>query len=456
MYDYWSQVSMGAVTLKGTTIFPWVPLNRTTNQDHYLDGNPSNQAPSNSRTTGDRVQYCIDQTKAYFAASNQPLDLSRFYGVFVIQNENGGEQTAGGSYGGTPAKGAPFFEFSSLTLTTAAHEMGHGYGLAHAEDTAYNHWCGDSINPSNPNPSNPNGYGDYCDYYDVMGAPYNGGVNFTTPAFGAQGLLSGPGLNAEHLDYLGWIPTARHYALGLSAACVTLKLAALGHTEVPNTGQAPTYFDVGIPFSNSITIPIRGALPGGYTVEFRRATGWDRGMTDGVIIHSGWSSNGYAETFIVDNNGGPLWHPGDTFTDNVNNVRISINSFDLVGNTAEISICRAGVPPPPGQPPTCALTFSCPYPYYTPPDFTIQCATPVDFWDVGTLGIPSFLRTDMSYSRTSGDVEEWIRTCVPGTSFCSQYPVGKSPQEWCAPPPPPPPPGGGGGKKGGCPGGICQ
>jgi hypothetical protein len=450
MYDYWGQVSMNPTLLQGTQVLPWAALNIARAQNPV---DPNKQ-----------VQGCIDATEAYIAANHLGIDLSKFYGLFVLTSHLGPGSGDGGWQGtfninNKPQKvGIASFDFGALTLSAAAHEMGHGYGLQHAEDTAYDHYCGGYASASNPQ-----GYGDYCDYYDVMGDPSNGKVNFTTPYFGAEGSLSGPGLNAEHLDYLGWIPPARRYVAGLSTACVTLNLAALGHTEVPSTSQAPTYFDVGVPFSNSITIPIRGPLPGGYTVEFRRATGWDRSMTDGVIIHSGWSSNGFAETFIVDNNGGPLWHPGDTFIDSANNVRITIDSFNLAANTAQITICRPGVPPPPAQPPTCKLTFSCPYHVYTPPDFTIQCPSTFDFYDQDPSGRMTYRFTGTTYSHTSSDYDWSVRACTPETTLCQQYPVGKGPQDWCAPPPPPPPPdgppGGCGGQKGPCkpcPGGICQ
>jgi len=445
MADYWSQVSMGAISLQGSQVLPWVPVNVTSAQDA-------------ARGQQKQAQDCIDATEVYLKANHVPIDLTQFYGLFVLQNNLGGEVGyAPGNMPVTinnqPAKIAVvLFEFGALSVMNAGHEMGHGYGLQHAEDTGLKN-CS-------------NGPGAYCDFWDVMGAPFNGGIEFENTTFDhppawrdvpLTGGESGPGLNAQHLSYLGWIPSVpgipRSLLFAANTQCLTLQLAALGHPEVPSSNNAPTYFQVGIPPSGAFK---------GYTVEFRRATAWDRGMKDAVIIHSGWSPGGFAETFVMDNNGGPLWYPGDTFSDTVNNVQIMVHSFDLAANTAHITICRPGVPPPPAQPPDCQITFSCPYHVYTPPNYTVQCPVKKDFYDQLPLGELIPLITGTSYAGISNDYDESIRACAPGTMLCSQYSVWKGVQNWCAPPDPPPPggpPGGCGGQKGPCkpcPGGICQ
>jgi hypothetical protein len=140
--------------------------------------------------------------------------------------------------------------------------------------------------------------------------------------------------------------------------------------------------------------------------------------------------------------------------------------YPPAGGTACASIMGTtapGAPPPPAQPQNCQLSFTCPNPVYTPPNYTIQCPSPEEFYEQGPLGAMSFLDKNKQYSSVSSDYDVSIRACIPGTNSCSQYAVGKSTQEWCAPPPPAPPPGGGppggcgakgcGGK---CPGGICQ
>src|SRR5215469_5896547 len=158
LYDYWSQVSYGQISLDGTHVLPWVPLKIPSSQDA-------------SRSRQQQVQDCVD---AYHAA--YPLgDLSNYYGLFIVQNNMGGE------FGSAPypinvphcvlqtcseqqhSMAVAFFEWGALNITNATHEMGHGYGLDHGWDTASDHWCG----------SSNGGYGEYCDYWETMGAPLN-------------------------------------------------------------------------------------------------------------------------------------------------------------------------------------------------------------------------------------------------------------------------------------------
>ena len=169
-----------------------------------------------------------------------------------------------------------YFDFGSLTVMTAGHELGHGYGLQHAENTTS---------------------GDYGDFWDVMGNPLGGRTNFynlnfdhasnrnSPPATGGE---SGPSLNAQHLNFLGWLPAANQFVYDTSyASPVTLTLTALGHPA------GAGYLDVRIPPWSSTT------YPPGYTVEFRSNSAWDQNVPASVIIHAGWSPQGYAETFSI-------------------------------------------------------------------------------------------------------------------------------------------------------------
>jgi hypothetical protein len=219
-------------------------------------------------------------------------------------------------------------------MTTTAHEMGHGYGLQHAEDTAHDHNCGGFSSPSNPY-----GYGDYCDYWDVMG----NGASFVNPIFDSQG-RSGPALNARHLDYLGWMPAAARLVYDPSQTQpITVLLSALGHND------GPGFLEVAIPPWDS------SSSSTGYTVEFRNSTGWDQGMNPSVMVHAGWSPDGSAETFIEDNTSRPpQWYndptacgaasgctPGSYFLDVTNNVQITVDSIDGSTSTAIITVARA-------------------------------------------------------------------------------------------------------------------
>jgi hypothetical protein len=128
-------------------------------------------------------------------------------------------------------------------------------------------------------------------------------------------------------------------------------------------------------------------------------------------------------------------------------------------------VSRSGAPPPPVQPSDCQLAFTCPQPVYAPPNYTLTCPVPSDFYQQSSLtGRMTYLSTDTKLSGTSTENgDPTLRACLPGSSYCSQYSVYKSQHDWCAPPDPSPPPdgppGGCGGQKGPCgkcPGGTCQ
>jgi hypothetical protein len=51
---------------------------------------------------------------------------------------------------------------------------------------------------------------------------------------------------------------------------------------------------------------------------------------------------GQADTKIVDDMGGPLWAPSQTFVDLDDGVSVDIDSFDLTHNTATITLHRVG------------------------------------------------------------------------------------------------------------------
>ena len=338
IYDYFGQLSGNIDLLAGTTVYPWVELAEdisVVSQWGWVTA----------------AQPCLDESVS--AGVVNPDDLrnpEKTYGLIVIMNTFGGQQgasavemTISGQKRTLPLAG---FTKATLSPNSVAHEMGHGYGLAHGECT------------SDPSV-------EYCDRWDVMGGWGGDPAQFVNPSFNAwvknysggnnpgPGVWvnlgwSGPGINAPHLAYLGWIPSAKTCVLG-AGACefvttgLEVTLAALGHAETPGV------FQVGIP---SNIAPL-----GGYTVEFRRASTcaspsidpcWDQATPDSVQIHSGWAPTGQSRTLIVDDRGGPLWAPGQMFSDG--SVQISIETFNLAANTATIKVRwgSALVLPPPG------------------------------------------------------------------------------------------------------------
>jgi len=316
LYDYWGQISDGNISLKGSKVFPWVNLNVTYNGDPKRD-------------RGHQVQDCIDATEKYLAhkhLTGKQYDLSHYYGLFILQNRPGGEfgsiqsvQINGKSY----SKGVVFFEFGSLDLSHAAHEMGHGYGLDHAFDDAQKGGCGGG------------GPGEYCDPWDPMGNPFWTVVTwFTNPSFGtatccgpaaqsSEQSSAGPGLNVPNLLHLGWIPSGRiaTYTIGDPATSFTLN--ALSH---PNSSGVLAVHIPAIFFT--------------VTVEYRQQDGWDAGIPANVVLLHTYEPSASPYSFLMDQElsspfPGALL-PGQTLTEP--DYSITVNGVDPGSGTASVTI----------------------------------------------------------------------------------------------------------------------
>ena len=142
---------------------------------------------------------------------------------------------------------ALMFTGSHLIDQMGGHEMGHGFGLAHAWDTS-NNLCGS------------NSPGEYCDSWDLMGGSFG---------FNPGGAYdpAGTGLGASTLYKLGFLSADRVWTGAPAAA--TISLTAINRADL-----------AGYKMAKIVTSDLI------YTVEFRRKAGWDRGVpADGVLIH---------------------------------------------------------------------------------------------------------------------------------------------------------------------------
>jgi hypothetical protein len=133
-----------------------------------------------------------------------------------------------------------------LNPTFVGHEMGHAYALGHS-------WLNFPET-------------EYGDPFDIMSAIR---VHTVAGAYGS----GGPGMTAVNLDTLGWIPDARIRTLdAVPETAATFALAAL-YDQDPLHQIPPRVLRVVTPDWL-------------FTVEFRDATGWDRGFPrPGVLIH---------------------------------------------------------------------------------------------------------------------------------------------------------------------------
>ena len=191
------------------------------------------------------------------------------------------------------------------TIAVIEHEMGHGFGLPHSSGA----------------------YGfTYDNVWDVMSDDRYNCASSTDPTYGcmAQHTIS------YHKDELGWIPAGQKYSAAWgSSTTITLEQLALPQTS--------NY--------KMVQIPIGGSNTHYYTVEARRLIGYDVKLPgQAVIIHEiDTTRDTPAHVIDVDNNGytddsGAMWIAGETFTDSVNQVTVSINSPTATGFNVTIEL----------------------------------------------------------------------------------------------------------------------
>ena len=279
MAGYWRDVSYGQISLNGTTIFPtsggWYTL-------------PFTLAQAQAMTRNQRIDACI-------TVAAPDILMGGFYSVIAILNTKIDSGASGGRVVLDP---------DAWNNAFAAHELGHGYGLAHS-------WSADPDI-------------EYGDPWDIMSAmnvySFQGSYG---RADAPDKYAAGPGLIALNLEKKGWLPANRIVTWGPTSQTVTL--AALNQ---PGTAG---YFMAKVPFD--------AANPNRYyTVEFRRKTGWDSGIPqDTVLIHERRADGLF---YVIRAGGGAERLPGQTFRDVNNNVAITVLDFNTTLSTATVNIGR--------------------------------------------------------------------------------------------------------------------
>jgi hypothetical protein len=225
--DYWDAISVGSVNLTGSVVRGWYTVPMTVAQAQAKSGGPNPKR-------GELVTDCIN------AARNAPTN------AFTVP--------AGTSVVVIHWPDVDFFGGNGIAFVTTVvdigglgHEMGHGLGFQHSHSDVG---------------------GEYDDPWDVMS--YANVFSIPTARFGNRG----PGVNAFHMDRMGWLPRERIKTFGANGATQeTITLAAL-----PNAGAAGSYL---------VRVPINPGDPFHYlTVEYRRRAGVDAPIpADIVLIH---------------------------------------------------------------------------------------------------------------------------------------------------------------------------
>jgi hypothetical protein len=282
-FDYFREVSFGAVDMTGSKVFGWFAMPKHATKELAALKYPRGRATL--------AEWGIEVAKA------NRIDLKPFYGILVIFNSVTDSGATGSHRVVLGYKGKdwiPTFNF---------HELGHGFDLGHT-------W---SARPDI----------EYGDRWDIMSA---------MRVWTFRNKLrqrSGPGMNAFNLKKVGAILPERIWDATNKPVCKTISLAAL------NQPDADGYLMASVP-------PAEGSeSKTSYIVEFRHKKGWDVGIPqDTVLVHE-IRSNGRCYLLSRTNHADPnsvQVLPGQEFTIPERKLTIKALSFDVDSPTAKVVI----------------------------------------------------------------------------------------------------------------------
>lgn len=246
--DWVSAMSYGTASRRGATLHGYYTIPLTLAQAQVAEKNRGTiyndcqTAAANSTGSG--------LTAPFKTSANRGLSVITWPSV----------DTYGGVGQSMDAADEPVGEF--------AHEFGHGVGLYHSWTNDY-YFYGPPAASNNP-PYSSRAGGDYGNPWDEMS--YGLVDSASTAPYDNYG--GGPGLDAYHLDALGWIPRSRALTLGYDGTVSrTVTIAPLNHPE--RSGYLV------------VRVPIDAKDPFHYfTVEYQTNDGWASGIPgDQVLIN---------------------------------------------------------------------------------------------------------------------------------------------------------------------------
>ncbi|TXI50476.1 MAG: hypothetical protein E6Q50_04040 [Lysobacter sp.] len=314
---YWQEVSYGQINLAGSNAYGWATLPQP--RSYYVTFDTAT-----NKDKADLTKLFDDCTAAHDANVNFAVN-GGVQGVNMMFNDDLDSYAWGGSSCSTldginkcwSSTWNPPWSFNNLA--PLSHEMGHAYGLPHANN---------SDNDSDP----------YDNPWDVMSDAWNNGVPNAT-----YGTLP-KHINIYSRNRLGWVAAARKRTVnaGTAATSLTLDRASLaGSTNL-----------------QMITLAYPGQSTRYFTIEARKRTGdyENRLAGDAVIIHEvqtsrkepAWSVDADTPPANRANNEGSMFKVGETWVSPDYAFRVKVESATAQGFVVSIKPNpRQTVPLPP-------------------------------------------------------------------------------------------------------------
>jgi M6 family metalloprotease-like protein len=302
--DYWRTVSYGKVNVAGSTAYGWFTLPHP--RSYYVPAGGS----------ADLDKLFADCT----SAANATVDFAKFVGINQMFNADLDGYAWGGNHYATldgrnaswPVTWEPPWGYQHEA--PLAHEMGHGFGLPHANNSDL-----DSDPYDNP--------------WDVMSDCWDDATSDAT--FGTQPKHIG----IYSRDRLGWIDAARKLTIGTSGTWSNLTLDAAELASSPNLQMIV------------VTLP-GAAATHYYTVEARRAgiagDAYDHNLAgSAVIVHEidttrkepAWSVDAQTPPANFAYDPGSMFMPGESWSAPNGAFLLSVSSASANGFV--VSVDRA-------------------------------------------------------------------------------------------------------------------
>lgn len=305
---YWREVSYDKIHLTGSSAHGWFTLPNP--RAHYMNGdNPNLNAMADD---------CI-------AAADPTVDFSTnggVQGINMMFNETFGCCAWGGgrhlTLDGVTKTWSTTWNppWSFNNLSPLAHEMGHGYGLPHANNSD-----GDSDPYDNP--------------WDVMSGAWLNAAN--DPTYGSVAKH----INTYHRDRLGWIDAARKRELVAGEWLLVHRLDRAGRAGSTDT--------------QVIVVRPPSVTNRWWTIETRRRDGYYEPALagDAVIIHEVQTGRSTPAQSVdaavppanISNNEGSMFKPGETWTAPDGSFRVKVWRAD--GDAFLVSVCGPAPAPSP-------------------------------------------------------------------------------------------------------------